>query len=268
MKIKNYITCLIKKLISLTKFFQKDKSTSIKLKELLLKKHLKLTFGDQKGQVDFLINNVLNYEKNGLFKNGFFIDLACADGITINNTYFLEKYLNWKGLLFEPNPYYKSKIEQSRKAKLITDCVSDKEDEVLSFRIDNGMLGGIVSQDMDNNMITRGDQLKNAKIIKVKTTTLFNELEKINAPKLIDFLSLDVEGAEWLILKNFPFDKYKFRCMTIERPNHMLDILLEKNDYRQVAHLMYDVIYVHKDFLDEVNFDPYIKFAFTPRKNW
>lgn len=55
----------------------------------------KYTYGDQKGQVDFLINNVLNYEKNGLMENGFFVDLACADGVTINNTYFLEEYLGF-----------------------------------------------------------------------------------------------------------------------------------------------------------------------------
>ena len=36
-------------------------------------------------------------KKNGLPRNGFFIDLACADGITINNTLFLEKYLGWEG---------------------------------------------------------------------------------------------------------------------------------------------------------------------------
>ena len=56
--------------------------------------------------------------------------------------------------------------------------------------------------------------------------------------------------------------------MAIERPNEKLDLMLEKNNYRQVAHLMYDVIYVHKDFLDEVNFKPNIKFALTPSKNW
>lgn len=76
------------------------------INDKILKSNIKHTYGDQKGQVDFLINNVLNYEKNGLPKDGFFIDLACADGVYWNNTYFLEKYLNWNGLLFEPNPRY------------------------------------------------------------------------------------------------------------------------------------------------------------------
>ena len=32
----------------------------------------------------------------------------------------------------------------------------------------------------------------------------------------IDYLSLDVEGAEFEVLKNFPFDEYKFLSITIE----------------------------------------------------
>ena len=69
-------------------------------------------------------------------------------------------------------------------------------------------------------------------------------------------------------MKEFPFDRYKFRCMAIERPNESLDLLLEENGYRQAAHLTDDVIFVHKDFLAEVNFDPKVRFAFTPRKDW
>lgn len=241
---------------------------SLSNNKIFLEEHLKFTYGDQKGQVEFLVNNVLNYEKNGLMKDGFFIDLACADGVTINNTYFLERCLGWNGLLFEPNPIYKSKILKFRKAKLITDCVSDRAGQKVSFRIDNGMLGGIISEETDNNERLRGDELKKAEVIEINSTTLLDELDKINAPKLIDFLSLDIEGAEWIALRSFSFDRYKFRCMAIERPNEKLDLMLEKNNYRQIAHLMYDVIYVHKDFLDEVNFKPNIKFALTPSKNW
>lgn len=237
-------------------------------KQSLLMDHLKYTYGDQKGQVDYLINNIFNYEKNGLKKNGFFVDLACADGVHINNSYFLEKHLGWSGLLFEPNPGYRDLISANRSSPLITKCVSDVANQTVRFRIDNGMLGGIVSDDTDNNKSLRGSELKNAEIIEIETTTLLEELDKINAPNLIDFLSLDIEGAEWIALRNFDFNKYKFVCMAIERPNEELDMLLEKHGYRQVAHLKYDVIYVHFKFLEDVNFHPNVKFAFTPKKNW
>lgn len=234
----------------------------------LLSEHLKYTYGDQKGQVDYLINNIFNYEKFGLKRNGFFVDLACADGVNINNSYFLEKHLGWNGLLFEPNPGYKESIKAHRTSQLVTECVTDVPNETVRFRIDNGMLGGIVSDDTDNNQSVRGEELKDSKIIEIQTTTLVDELEKINAPKIIDFLSLDIEGAEWIALRNFDFNKYKFVSMAIERPNEYLDMMLEKHGYRQVVHLLYDVIYVHSDFLEDVSFHPNIKFSFTPRKNW
>jgi len=233
-----------------------------------LNEHIKYTYGDQKGQIDYLINNVFNYEKFGLKKDGFFVDLACADGVTINNTYFLEKHLGWSGLLFEPNPGYASSIKAHRTSPLITACVTDVAAETVRFRIDNGMLGGIVSDDTDNSESVRGEQLKHAEIIELNTTTLIVELDNINAPKLIDFLSLDIEGAEWIALRNFDFSKYRFVCMAIERPNELLDILLDEHGYRQVAHLRYDVLYVHCEFLKDVNFNPNVKFAFTPRKAW
>ena len=47
----------------------------------------------------------------------------------------------------------------------------------------------------------------------------------------MDYLSLDIEGAEWEALKNFNFDKYKWRSLTIEKPKQELDLLLDKNSY-------------------------------------
>ena len=41
-------------------------------------------------------------------------------------------------------------------------------------------------------------------------------LIKYNAPKLIDYLSIDTEGSEFEILKNFDFNNFKFRVITCE----------------------------------------------------
>jgi hypothetical protein len=60
-----------------------------------------------------------------------------------------------------------------------------------------------------------------------------------DAPKIIDYLSLDVEGHEFEILKNFPFEEYKIRCITVEHnePHQGSELrikirrLLEANGY-------------------------------------
>jgi len=70
-------------------------------------------------------------------------------------------------------------------------------------------------------------------------------LNKYNAPKIIDFLSIDTEGSEFKILKNFNFEAYKFRVICIEH-NYIskirkeISMLLKKNGYQQVFYGLSD----------------------------
>ena len=41
-------------------------------------------------------------------------------------------------------------------------------------------------------------------------------LDKYNAPREIDYLSIDTEGSEFDILSHFDFNKYQFRVITCE----------------------------------------------------
>ena len=55
-------------------------------------------FFSSKSQDKWIVQEVFNYKKNG-----YFLDLAATNGISENNTFYLEKKLNWKGLCIEPN---------------------------------------------------------------------------------------------------------------------------------------------------------------------
>ena len=54
-------------------------------------------FGN-KNQDQWAVKEVFNFKKDG-----FFLDLAAADGLHQNNTFFLEKRLGWNGICIEPN---------------------------------------------------------------------------------------------------------------------------------------------------------------------
>jgi hypothetical protein len=54
-----------------------------------------MKFYSQNNQ-DKIINHLLKK------KNGVFLDIGANDGITISNTYYFEKKLNWTGLCIEP----------------------------------------------------------------------------------------------------------------------------------------------------------------------
>lgn len=224
-----------------------------------------MKFIGQKGQDKWVIDTIFNYKTGG-----YFVDLAATDGVTINNTLLLERKLNWDGICIEPNPKYYDKLKKNRNCN-VTDVVVDKANDIeIKFRIDNGELGGIVDIDTDNNEKYRGNQLKNATILNLKTKTLEYVLDKFNAPKVIDYLSLDVEGAEERILRNFPFNKYTFLAMTIERPTPELEKVLFDNGYVFVMvskKLPFDTFYVHETI---PNFDQIVKEPYTPtpRKDW
>ena len=85
--------------------------------------------------------------------------------------------------------------------------------------------------------------------IPVRGVPLWELLRKHDAPKEIDYLSMDIEGAEHLALKDFPFDEYRFRSLTIERNSahyRLLRRLLRDNGYRLVANHCIDDFYVHR----------------------
>lgn len=61
-------------------------------------------------------------------------------------------------------------------------------------------------------------------------------LKKYNAPKIIDYISIDTEGSEFDILNSFNFKKYRFRIITCEVFSNKKKIhnLLSKNGYTQI----------------------------------
>ena len=70
--------------------------------------------------VDKKLSNYLNK------KNGFYIELGANDGISESNTYFLENYKDWKGILIEPiiHNYLLCKKNRSKRNKFFCNaCV-------------------------------------------------------------------------------------------------------------------------------------------------
>ena len=66
------------------------------------------------------------------------------------------------------------------------------------------------------------------------------------------YFSLDVEGAESLVMSDFPFEKYKFKIMTIERPTDDLKDLLRNHGYKQIMKLTLwgETLWVNTNLID------------------
>eukprot|EP01079_Euglenida_sp_SAG-EU17-18_P004375 gene4375-4639_t len=68
---------------------------------------------------------------------------------------------------------------------------------------------------------------KKADTTQLRMVPLHKILDLVEAPRQIDYLSLDVEGAEWLVMEHFAWDRYIFLCLTVERPSCELTQVME-----------------------------------------
>lgn len=223
-----------------------------------------MEFAGQKGQDRWIVEEIFP----GI-RGGWFLDLAASDGVHLSNTLVLERDLDWQGLCIEPNPESVRKLRQNRNCAISNACV-DETRRTVDF-LPNGELGGIIDDDTDNSRRVRGKLVDEnyaiGKVLTLQTVTLADILAHRQAPAIIEYFSFDVEGAETRILRKFPFDRWTFLAMTIERPTPELNALLFANGYLFVKNERFDSFYVHETLpnLERVARQP---FEQIPPKYW
>jgi FkbM family methyltransferase len=226
-----------------------------------MKKILERAFLGQKNQDRWVVNEVFP----GL-NGGCFLDLAAADGVLHSNTHVLEKQLGWSGLCIEPNLEFYAELQANRSCKMANVVISDKN-EIVEFRVDNGQLGGIVAEDTDNNYKVRGNELDDAKIIRLNAVNINDLLAQHDMPHHIDYFSLDVEGCEERIISTLNFEQYSFGCITVERPTPEVNRLLQQNEYVFVKNYQFDSFYIHPKIQNERSLKCDL-FEQIPSKDW
>jgi FkbM family methyltransferase len=130
-------------------------------------------------------------------KKGYFLDLGAFDGIQISNTYYLESVLNWTGICVEAGKTNFELLKKNRNCLCLNYALAGKNGKV-SFK-ENWTVG----------KIEKGGELTDSITIK-------KLLSKFHVPKKIDYISLDIEGSEYEVLKLFPFNDYRVILWTIE----------------------------------------------------
>ena len=181
----------------------------------------KRTWMSQVGQ-DQIVFNML-----GQKKGGYFIDLAANDPINLSNSYSLETHHGWNGLCIDGNPYLLDGLS-FRKCHVVGAVVSKNRLEKISYatrmKDRSAEIGGIVGAGMDNRQSRKNDV-----ILTKYTVPLLEIFEKFNVPKEVDCFSLDVEGAETLILSSFPLDSCSFKILPVEQKKADAKEILESH---------------------------------------
>lgn len=188
-------------------------------------------------QQDFVVLTIYNDKPDG-----YYVDLAANHFRDLSNTYILDHYNGWKGVCIEPNPMYLVGLLSNRKCTVVTSPVSNTNGEEVTFKFD-GVYGGLVGEEFDNQ-----EAHDRSIVATLVTTTLTSVLDFVKAPKVMDYLSLDVEGAEQHVLAGLDHSRYLFMVMTIERPKPRSHHILSKAGYRFVYQMTWwgECIYFHQ----------------------
>jgi FkbM family methyltransferase len=172
-------------------------------------------------KLDEALSNLLPH------KNGYYVEIGANDGISQSNSLYFERKKNWSGILVEPDKHNFRLLTRNRKKRnkfFNCACVSfDFKENFIKFIYSNLMSVTINDKsefDKVNTHALSGMKfLAKDEIIEtylVPAMNLESILEKANAPSLMDFFSLDVEGHELEVLKGLNHTKYRFKYILIE----------------------------------------------------
>lgn len=146
---------------------------------------------------------------------GRFVELGALDGVTHSNTYALEKCLNWTGLLIEANPESYTKLQVSnRSATKIHSAVCGRPGRV-NVTAHGGGFGGMPSEMSSAYLRSWGRRIPQRKtVVEVPCRSLSSLMQENGLPSGAEFLSLDVQGAEELVLHTV--DPAMFKVIVVE----------------------------------------------------
>jgi len=170
----------------------------------------------QEGE-DMILNRIFEGKTNG-----FYVDIGAHHPRRFSNTHFFYKR-GWTGINVEPNPDVIRIFNAERPRDKNLQCGISSVDGALKYHyFDDPALNTF-----DKNMVQSRLEFTNYKLIKTEDIPVYR-LDKIlcdHVPsgKRIDFLSVDVEGLDLLVLKSNDWNLFRPSCVLAEVLNATLE---------------------------------------------
>jgi len=210
-----------------------------------------MSFYAQYGQDKYLESKVFKG-----FKKGVFIDVGAHDGKSLNNTLYFQEMNGWTGINIEPMPDTFNELCKNRPSCTNLNLAVSDSNGNSEFILNTGytnMLSGL-KKDYDQRHLNRlnyENKQFNAKteIINVVTKRLDTICFEQNI-KHVHFLSIDVEGAEFSVIKSINFDEVFIDVIMFENNYNDTSIpiidFLKSKAFILIVHDK-DIVMIHKD---------------------
>ena len=208
-------------------------------------------FNSQEKQDEYLETNIFKG-----YKNGFYMDVGAHDGVSINNTLYFEKYNNWTGINVEPIKSVYDNLVINRPNNININCAVCNNDGDAEFICNVGyteMISGLKNcfDDRHYQRLNYENELMGSKtnLININTKRIESICDEHNI-KHINYLSIDVEGAEFEVIKSINFDKVFIDVIGFE--NNYDDVSIPIVNYLKTKHYVVfnksiDIFMIHKN---------------------
>ena len=145
-------------------------------------------------------------------KNGFYVDAGCYHPLHLSNTYLLYKR-SWNGINIDISEFSIKLFNYLRPNDVnVNSAVSNTEKEI-SFYYQKKLSQLSTIKKAISNERMQGN-IKEKKIKSLKLNSILNQSKFKN--RQIDFLNIDVEGADFEVLKSLDFTIYEPKIICIE----------------------------------------------------
>ncbi|RXJ85290.1 FkbM family methyltransferase [Arcobacter sp. CECT 8985] len=187
-------------------------------------------------------------------KDGFFVEVGAFDGVHLSNTYSFELE-GWNGICVEPGQYFENcKKNRPNSICINAACVGSEDiKEITFYEEELGLLSSLdisteKKEDIEKRYENRKLEFLGHKEKTVKAKTLNSILEE-NDVSEIDFITIDVEGAEIDVLKGFNLHKYKPKVVILEandeeHKKELIDYMTIDNNYLFSRNIDFNLIFV------------------------
>ena len=155
-------------------------------------------------------------------KNGFYVDAGCYHPLHLSNTYLLYKK-NWRGINIDLSQFSIDLFNFIRPDDVnINAAISETDGEIIFYHQKKiSQLNTIKKEEAVKRM---QGLIKENKVKSQRLTTILNTSKFIN--RRIDFLNIDLEGADIDALKSLDFDIYRPKIICVE----IIDQIIEESE--------------------------------------
>jgi len=145
------------------------------------------------------------------YKNGVFVDVGAHDGVSFNNTKYFEDTHNWTGINIEPIEKVYNKLVKNRPNCININCAVSNNNGIAKFyNSPVEMLSGLAhtydKRHQKRLLYETAQAGGNVETLDITTKKLETILDENNISH-INYLSIDVEGAEFEVIKSINFEK-------------------------------------------------------------